>query len=82
MLKLKTSEVQLNTAKPQATDRTVSLTVAPDATVSSPPPFTALNALTRGLAVRVATMPVRATLAVQRGDPNLLTASQIFVSGR
>ena len=81
VLKVKTSEVQLNSAKPQETERTLSLALAPDTTVTSPPPFTALNVLTRGLAVKVATQPVRATLAVQRGDANVLTASQIVVGG-
>ena len=81
VLKVKTSAVQLNTAKPQEMARTLSLALAPDTTVSSPPPFTALNVLVRGLPVKVAMQPVRATLAVQRGDPNVLTASQIVVGG-
>ena len=45
------------------------------------PPFAALTSLLRGMPVKVATEPVRSTLAAQRGDPNVLTAEHIFIGG-
>jgi Peptidase family M23 len=80
-LKMKASEVQINSAPAVETDQTIALAVAPDATLTSPPPFTALTALLRGMPVKVATEPLRATLAAQRGDPNVLTASYISIGG-
>ena len=59
--------------------QTVALAVAADATLTSPPPYTALTSLLRGMPVKVATVPVRATLAAQRGDPNVLTAEHISI---
>jgi len=80
-LKVKAAEVQINSAPAVPTDQTVALAVAADATLTSPPPYTALTSLLRGMPVKVATVPLRATLAAQRGDPNVLTAEHISIGG-
>jgi hypothetical protein len=79
MLDVQASEVQANSAKPITTDRVVSVGVARDAVVSSPHLFGAVAALTRGLPVKVRSSPFRATLAAQRGDAGMITASYIDV---
>jgi hypothetical protein len=82
-LQLKTSEVQLSSAKPVTIRRTLALSVAPDAVVTSllPGGIGGLAALQRGLPAKVYTSPLRATLAAARGDDNVLTASQIIIGG-
>jgi hypothetical protein len=79
MLDVQASEVRANSARPVATDRVLSLGVAPDAVVSSPHLFGAVEALTRGLDVSVRSTPLRATLAAERGDAGAITASFIAV---
>jgi len=80
-LELKASEVQLNSSKPVAIRRTLALSVAPDAVVTSvlPGGFSGLAALQRGLPAKVTTSPLRATLRAARGDDNALVASQIVL---
>jgi hypothetical protein len=82
-LELKTSEVQLNSSKPVTVRRTLALSVAPDAVVTSALPgvTSGLAALQRGLPAKVTTSPLRATLRAARGDDNALVASQIVIGG-
>jgi peptidase M23-like protein len=80
-LKVQASQVQLNASKPLATDRTLTLAVAPDAFVTLPNPFGALGALVRGVSVKVSTAPMQATFAAERGDATALVASSIVVGG-
>jgi hypothetical protein len=81
---LKASQVQVNAAKPLAVDRKVVLTLPDDTPVSidlpSLPPL-GLDALLSGLKAVVSTLPVRATLAVQRGESLLLTTSRVTLNG-
>jgi len=83
-LALKASQVQVNAAKPFAVDRKVVLTLPDDTPVSidmpSLPPL-GLDALLSGLNAVVSTLPVRATLAVQRGESLLLTTSHVTLNG-
>jgi hypothetical protein len=83
VLELKASEVQLSPSKPVTIRRTLALSVAPDAVVTSllPGGISGLAALQRGLPVKVYTSPLRATLPAARGDDNVLTASQIVIGG-
>jgi Peptidase family M23 len=83
VLELKASEVQLSSAKPVAIRRTLALSVAPDAVVTSllPGGLNSLAALQRGLPAKVYTSPLRATLAAARGDDNVLSAAQIVIGG-
>src|SRR5207248_587245 len=77
-LELKTSTVQANTSQPVAVTRKVVLGIAGDAYVSGDLGFPlGLDALLSGLPATVSTLPVRATLAAQRGDANVLTAERI-----
>jgi murein DD-endopeptidase MepM/ murein hydrolase activator NlpD len=81
-LALKTSEIQVDAAKPVAVDRKVVLSL-PDTTpvsldMASLP--LGLDALLSGLQAVAHTLPVRATLPVQRGDASLLTASRILLT--
>jgi hypothetical protein len=81
-LALKASEVQVDTAKPVALNRKVVLSL-PDATpVSLDMPSISLgvDALLTGLKAVAHTMPVRATLPVQRGDAAMLTAARILLT--
>jgi hypothetical protein len=83
VLELKASEVQLSSSKPVTIRRTLALSVAADAVVTSllPGGIGGLAALQRGLSAKVYTSPLRATLAAARGDDNVLTASQIVIGG-
>jgi hypothetical protein len=83
VLELKASEVQLSSSKPVAIRRTLALSVASDAVVTSllPGGIGGLAALQRGLPAKVYTSPLRATLAAARGDDNVFTASQIVIGG-
>ena len=73
------SQVQAGSSKPVTTDRQVSLAVAPNAVISSPHLFGAVDALLRGVNVDVKSAPLRTTLAVERGDAGSITASYIDV---
>lgn len=81
-LGLKTSSVQSNATTPVAVSRPVVLSLAPDAQVSVDLPgvTVGLDALLSGMRATVYTLPVRATLAVQRGDANTLTATRILLT--
>ncbi len=83
VLELKASEVQLSSSKPVTIRRTLALSVAADAVVTSllPGGIDGLAALQRGLPAKVYMSPLRATLAAARGDDNVLTASQIVIGG-
>src|SRR5215211_934327 len=78
-LELQASRVQLNSAKPIKLSRPLVFTIAPDAHVLVDLPGVAvgLDALLPGVATTVDTLPVRTTLAAQRGDPSVLTAWRI-----
>ena len=58
------------------------LTIAPDARVIVDLPGVAvgLDALLPGVATTIDTLPVRSTLAAQRGDPSVLTAWRILLT--
>jgi hypothetical protein len=83
VLELKASEVQLSSSKPVTIRRTLALSVAPDADVTSllPGGIGGLAALQPGLPAKVYTSPLRATLAAARGDDNVFTAAQIVIGG-
>jgi len=81
-LSLKTSEIQVDTAKPVAVNRKVVLSL-PDATPVSldmPSLTLGLDALLTGLKAVAHTLPVRATLPVERGDAAMLTAARILLT--
>ena len=82
-LELKTSQVQMNLAKPIKVSRPLTLSVAADARVLVDLPGVAvgLDALLSGVYATVQTLPIRATIAAQRGDANVLTASRIMLGG-
>ncbi|HEX7310676.1 MAG TPA: M23 family metallopeptidase [Gaiellaceae bacterium] len=82
-LELKTSQVQMNSAKPIKVSRPLTLSVAADARVLVDLPGVAvgLDALLSGAYATVQTLPIRATIAAQRGDANVLTASRIMLGG-
>ena len=82
-LELKTSQVQMNSAKPVKISRPITLSVAADAHVLVDLPGVAvgLDALLSGVYATVQTLPIRATIAAQRGDANVLTASRIMLGG-
>jgi Peptidase family M23 len=82
-LELKTSQVQLNSAKPVKVSRPITLSVAADARVLVDLPGVAvgLDALLSGVYATVQTLPIQATIAAQRGDANVLTASRIMLGG-
>ena len=81
-LELKTSSVQSNATTPVAVSRPVVLSLASDAQVSVDLPgvTVGLEALLAGMRATVYTLPVRATLAAQRGDANALTAKRILLT--
>jgi hypothetical protein len=81
-LELQASQVQLNAVKPIKLNRPLVLTIAPDAhvVVDLPGVAVGLDALLPGIAATVYTLPVRATLAAQRGDPFVLTAWRILLT--
>ena len=82
-LELKTSQVQLNSGKPVKVSRPIVLSLAADARVLVDLPGVAvgLDALLSGVYATVQTRPIRATIAAQRGDANVLTASRIMLGG-
>jgi hypothetical protein len=80
-LELKASRVQANSSKPVALNRRVLLSIAtePDISLELTGVSVGLNALLPGRGATVYTDPVRATLAAQRGDADVLTASRIVL---
>jgi murein DD-endopeptidase MepM/ murein hydrolase activator NlpD len=80
-LELKASQVQMGSSKPFKISRSIVLSIADDARVLVDLPGVAvgLDALLSGVYATVDTLPVRATIAAQRGDDNLLTASRIML---
>ena len=81
-LALRTSEIQVDTSKPVAVNRKIVLSL-PDATPVSldmPSLSLGLDALFTGLKAVAHTLPVRATLPVQRGDADLLTTARILLT--
>jgi len=81
-LALRASEIQVDAAKPVAVNRKVVLSL-PDSTPVSldmPSLTLGLDALLTGLKAVAHTLPVRATLQVQRGDAALLTAARILLT--
>ena len=81
-LALRTSEIQVDTAKPVVVSRKILLSL-PDATPVSldmPSLTLGLDALLAGLRAVARTLPVRATLPVQRGDASMLTAARILLT--
>jgi hypothetical protein len=81
-LALRASEIQVDAAKPVAVNRKIVLSL-PDSTPVSldmPSLTLGLDALLTGLKAVAHTLPVRATLPVQRGAPNLLTAARILLT--
>ena len=80
-LELKTARVQVNGAKAFNVNRNVVLAIADNAVVSIDLPGVAvgLNALLPGVSLTVYTTPMRASLAAQRGDDQVITASRIFI---
>ena len=81
-LALKTSQIQVDSAKPVAVNRKVVLSLPDDTpvTLDMPSLSLGLDALLAGLKAVTYTMPVRATLPVQRGDASLLTAARIVLN--
>jgi hypothetical protein len=81
-LELRASQVQLNSSKPMKINRALELSIADDASVSLdlPSVLVGLEALLPGLRATVYTLPVKTTLAAQRGDPQALTAWRIVLS--
>ena len=83
-LALKASQVQVNTTKPVAVNRKLVLTLPDNTPVSldlpSLPPL-GLDALLTGVKAVAYTLPVRATLDVQRGESLLLTTSRVVLNG-
>jgi hypothetical protein len=80
-LALKASEIQVDTSKPVAVNRKVVLSL-PDTTPVSldmPSLTLGLDALLTGLKAVAHTLPVRATLPVERGDASMLTAARILL---
>jgi hypothetical protein len=80
-LELKASQVQMNSSKPFKIDRAIVLAIADNASVlvDLPGVSVGLDALLSGIYATVDTLPVRATIAAQRGDDNTLTASRIML---
>ena len=81
-LELKASSVQPNDTKPIAVSRPVLMSLASDTQVSVDLPgvTVGLDALVSGMRATVYTQPVRTTLAVERGDANMLTATRILLT--
>jgi Peptidase family M23 len=81
-LALKTSQVQVDTAKPVEVSRKIVLSLPDETPVSLDMPSMSLglDALLRGLKAVTYTLPVRATLPVQRGDASMLTAARILLN--
>ena len=81
-LALKTSQIQVDTAKPVEVSRKIVLSLPDETPVSLDMPSMSLglDALLRGLKAVTYTLPVRATLPVQRGDASMLTAARILLN--
>jgi Peptidase family M23 len=81
-LELKASQVQVNAAKPVTVNRKVVLSLPDDTPVSLDMPGISLglDALLTGLTAVAYTLPVRATLPVQRGDSLLLTTARVMLN--
>ena len=81
-LQLKTSRVQSNTSKAVTLNRKVVLTLPADASVlvDLPGVRLGLDALLPGMQATVYTLPLRTTLAAQRGDGQVLTATRVMLN--
>jgi hypothetical protein len=81
LLELKTSRVQANASKALSVKRKIflSLESEPDISFELTGVSVGLNALLPGRQATVYTEPVRATLAAQRGDADVLTAASIVL---
>ena len=81
-LALKTSEIQVDASKPLVVNRKVVLSLPYDTPVSLDMPSLSLglDALLTGLKAVAHTLPVRATLPVQRGEGSMLTAARILLN--
>ena len=81
-LALKTSEIQVDKAKPVPVIRKVVLSLPDETPVSLDMPSMSLgiDALLTGLRAVTYTMPVKATLPVQRGDASMLTAARVLLN--
>jgi hypothetical protein len=81
-LELKASSVQLNSSKPVKVNRSLVLSLADDTNISVDLPGggVGLEALLPGLSATVYTLPVRSSLAAQRGDSQVLTAWRILIT--
>jgi hypothetical protein len=81
-LALKTSQIQVDTAEPVEVSRKIVLSLPDETPVSLDMPSMSLglDALLRGLKAVTYTLPVRATLPVQRGDASMLTAARILLN--
>jgi len=81
-LALKTSLIQVDTGKPVDVSRKIVLSLPDETPVSLDMPSMSLglDALLTGLKAVTYTLPVRATLPVQRGDASILTAARILLN--
>jgi hypothetical protein len=81
-LALRASQIQVDAAKPLAVDRKIVLSLPATTPVSLDMPSLTLglDALLTGLKAIAHTLPVRATLPVQRGDADLLTTARILLT--
>jgi hypothetical protein len=81
-LALKTSLIQVDKAKPVDVSRKIVLSLPDETPVSLDMPSMSLglDALLTGLKAVTYTLPVRATLPVQRGDASILTAARILLN--
>jgi len=81
-LMLKATQVKVNADKPIAVSQKVVLSIPVDAQISIDLPGVpvGLDALMPGMTAVAYTMPAKATLPVQMGDPATLTASRILIN--
>ena len=81
-LALKTTQIQVDKAKPVSVARKVVLSLPDETPVSLDMPSMSLglDALLAGLKAVTYTLPVKATLSVQRGDASLLTAARVLLN--
>jgi Peptidase family M23 len=81
-LELRTSRVQVDNTKPIAVNRKVVLGLPDDATISIDLPGVSvgLDALLPGVRATAYSPTMRATLAAQRGDDEVITASRILLN--
>jgi hypothetical protein len=81
-LALKTSQIQIDKTKPVDVKRNIVLSLPDETPVSldMPSMTLGLDALLTGLKAVTYTLPVKATLPVQRGDASILTAARILLN--